>query len=147
MRIRVAVRVHDREEIGPARWKCSHVTPQGRELSMAIRDLGLVLSEPAARWLLSMLTAIMVVDDQPPVWRRSAVEPSIEAPTRDRLAMDIRVAVRVYHPGDVERPRWEGRELVVSVRNLVMVFSEPAARGLHQTLAAALATNESAAEA
>jgi hypothetical protein len=143
VRIRAAVHVHDCEEIGRPRWKSNPVIPGGRELFVSIRDLALVFSDPAARWLLSMLAAIMVMDEEPTGRCRSAARTSLDEPARDPLGMEIRVVVRVYRPGDVERPRWEGRELIVSARNLVLVLSEPAARCLLETLAAALGTNQS----
>jgi hypothetical protein len=62
--------------------------------------------------------------------------------------MRIQVAVHVDHPGEVGRPRWSGRlqferrELTVAIGDLVLVFSEPAARCLLEMLAVIMPSEE-----
>ena len=139
MRIKAAVHVDHRDHISRPRWRCNRLLPGERELVVTLRDLVLVLSEPAARWLLAMLEPIVESGQQARNPRGTVEQGNYKTPVWDRLTVRIRVTVYVYHPGEVQRPRWEGRELVVTAGDLIVLLSEPAARWLLKVLAEVLA--------
>ena len=59
VRIRAAVNVEYPEHIDRPRWEFNDLLPESRELIVAVGDLLLMFSEPAARWLLAMLAPIV----------------------------------------------------------------------------------------
>jgi hypothetical protein len=135
VRIKAAVHVDHRDQISRPRWRRNRLLPGERELVVALRDLVLILSEPAARWLLAMLEAIVESDRQARNPQGMVDHGNYKTPVWDRLTVRIQVTVHVYHPGEVQRPRWEGRELVVTAGDLIVLLSEPAARWLLKALA------------
>jgi hypothetical protein len=118
---------------------------EGRGLVIAIRDLRLVFSEPVARWLLAMLSAILAVESELGALRQPAAGWPRRALAGDVPAVRIQVVVQVYHSGELGRPRWDGTELVVTAGDLVLRFSERAARGLLGALMGFLASELDAA--
>jgi hypothetical protein len=65
------------------------------------------------------------------------------------MTMRIKAAVHVEHPEEIGRPRWgtnrrlpEGRELIVSGSNFVLMLSEPTAMWLLAMLAAIIAPQQ-----
>jgi hypothetical protein len=136
--IKAKVDVDDPADIGRPRWRSNELLPDGRELIVTIRDLALVFSEPAARWLLGMMAAIIGPDLELD-FRRGLVAPTaFGAPDRNGMAVRVRAAVHVYHPGDVNRPRWEHDELVITLGTVTLVLSQPVARRLLVALTDAL---------
>jgi len=95
---------------------------------MTLRDLVLLLSEPAARWLLAMLEAIIDPGSEAYDPEGQAAESACETLAHNHLAVRIQVNVQVYDPGEIGRPRWQGRELAVAAGDLLMIFSASAAR-------------------
>jgi hypothetical protein len=142
VRIKAAVEVDDPGEVGRPAWKTGGRSTEGRALVITIGDLLMVLSEPAAGWLLALLAAIVDPTSEPEGQREPIFRRTRGTRVADVLDMRIELALHVYRPGDVGRPRWEGRELVFSVGNLVLVFSEPAARWFLRMLAAAFAAGQ-----
>jgi hypothetical protein len=139
MRIKAAVHVDYPEEIGQPRWKANRGLPEARELIVAMGDFVLMLSQPAAAGLVAMFAAIIA----PTLERegRSDPQPAVDrrvSPPED-IRVQVRVALRVYSRADVGRPRWDRRELVVTIGDVVVYLSEPAARWLLEVLTAALA--------
>jgi hypothetical protein len=142
--IKAKVDVDDPEDIGRPRWKSNEFLPDGRELIVTIRDLAVVFSEPAARWLLGMLAAIVAGPD--PEVRRGLVAPTaFRTADRNGMAVRIQAAVHVYQPADVNRPRWEhDDELVITLGTVSLMLSKPAARRLLEVLTVVLTVRSAA---
>jgi hypothetical protein len=138
MRVRAAVTVDHPEEIGRLRFKINRRLPEGRELIVTVGDFVLALSNPAARWLLAMLTAIIA----PELGREGNAGPPAPigrgVSLADGVRVRVEVAVHAHNPAEVGRPRWEQHELVVAIGDVVVYLSEPAARWLMAVLKAAL---------
>jgi hypothetical protein len=143
--IKAKVDVDDPADIGRPRWKSNEFLPDGRELIVTIRDLALVLSEPAARWWLGMMAAIIGPDPELD-FRRGLVAPTaFGAQGRNSMAVRVRAAVHVYHPADVNRPRWEhDDELVITLGTVTLVLSAPVARRLLEVLTVVLTVRSAA---
>jgi hypothetical protein len=139
MRIKAAVHVDHSEEIRRPRWKASGRLPETRELIVSMGDFVLMLSEPAARWLLAMLAAMIGSEHEPD--GRFDPQPAMTggvSPAED-VGVHVQVGVRVYSRAEVGRPHWDRHELVVTIGDVVVYLSEPAARWLSKVLTAALA--------
>jgi hypothetical protein len=118
------------QEIGRARWQANRLLAEGRELIVTVGDFVLMLSEPAAWRLLTMLAAIL--GPQP------EGGPRPPASMGDAVRVRVEVGVHAYNPAEVGRPRWERQELVVTIGDVVIYLSETAARWLLKVLTAAL---------
>jgi hypothetical protein len=138
MRIKAAVHVDHPEEIRRPRWKANGGLPEARELIVSMGDFVLMLAEPTAGWLLAMLAAIVGLEPgpeggselQPP--RAGGVSPA------EDIRVQVQVVLRVHSRSEVGRPRWDHHELVVTIGDVVIYLSEPAARWLLKVLTAAL---------
>jgi hypothetical protein len=119
------------EEIGRPHWQANRRLPEGREL--------IVLSQPAARWLLAMLTAILDPQPDPEGGSRLPAPMAGGAALWDGVRVRVQVGVQVHNPAEVGRPRWDRHELVVTIGDVVVYLSEAAARWLPKVLNAALA--------
>jgi hypothetical protein len=117
------------QEIGRARWHANRRLTEGRELIVTVGDFVLMLSEPAAWRLLTLLAAIM--GPQPEGGPRPPA-------MGDAVRVRVEVGVHAYNPAEVGRPRLEGHELVVTIGDVVVYLSETAARWLLKVLSAAL---------
>jgi hypothetical protein len=112
--------------------------PEGRELIVAVGDLVLMLSEPTAQWLLAMLAAVMAPGPEPE-GGSGLPGPGCGTSLSDAVRVRVQVWVHAHNPAEVGRPRLERQELVVTIGDVVVYLSEPAARWLLKVLAAALA--------
>jgi hypothetical protein len=139
MRVRAAVSVAHPEEIDRPHWQANRRLPEGHELIVTVGDFVLMLSEPAARWLLAMLTAIIAPKLEPDGDSGSRAPIGCGTSLSDCVRVRVQVAVHAHNPAEVGRPRWERNELVLAVGDVVLVLSEPAARWLLKVLTAALA--------
>jgi hypothetical protein len=132
------VTVDHPQEIGRARWQVNRLLAEGRELIVTVGDFVLMLSEPAAWRLLTMLAAIMAPQLEP------AGDPGPPASMgrgtwlSDAVRVRVQVGVHAHNPAEVGRPRWERQELVVTIGDVVVYLSEAAARWLLKVLTAAL---------
>lgn len=120
------------QEIGQARWQANRLLAEGRELIVTVGDFVLMLSEPAAWRLLTLLAAIIAPDPQP------EGGPRPPASMGDAVRVRVQVGVHAYNPAEVGRPRRERQELVVTIGDVVVYLSEAAARWLLKVLSAAL---------
>ena len=120
------------QEIGRARWQANRLLAEGRELIVTVGDFVLMLSEPAAWRLLTMLAAIIAPDPQP------EGGPRPPASMGDAVRGRVQVGVHAYNPAEVGLPRWERQEVVVTIGDVVVYLSEAAARWLLKVLSAAL---------
>jgi hypothetical protein len=123
------VTVDHPQEIGRAVWQANRLLAEGRELIVTVGDFVLMLSEPAAWRLLTMLAAIIAPDPQPEGGGTSL---------SDVVRVRVQVSVHAHNPAEVGRPRWERQELVVTIGDVVVYLSEAAARWLLKVLSAAL---------
>jgi hypothetical protein len=98
-----------------------------------VGDFVLMLSEPAAWRLLTLLAAI--IGPQPEGGPRP---PASMGGGTDAVRVRVQVAVHAHNPAEVGRPRWERQELVVTIGDVVVYLSETAARWLLKVLSAAL---------
>jgi hypothetical protein len=142
VRIQAVLHADQPAQVGPARWRRNRALAERRELAIRIGDLLLVLAEPTAASLQQMLSAIVLANDdagRPASW---AGGPNTAARARRSTGVRIQVTAGVWRPGDVGRPRWEdhGRELVVAMGDLLLVFSRSAAWRLLENLSDALAS-------
>jgi hypothetical protein len=126
------VTVDHPQEIGQAHWQANRLLSEGRELIVTVGDFVLMLSEPAAWRLLTLLAAIIAPDPQPEGGTRPPA--SMGGVVRVR----VQVAVHAHNPAEVCRPRWDHHELVVTIGDVVVYLSEAAARWLLKVLSAAL---------
>ena len=117
------------QEIGQARWHANRLLAEGRELIVTVGDFVLMLSEPAAWRLLTLLAAIL--GPQPEGGPRPAS-------MGDVVRVRVEIGVHAHNPAEVGRPRWERQELVVTIGDVVIYLSEAAARWLLKVLSAAL---------
>src|ERR1700730_17173026 len=139
MRVRAAVTVDHPEEIGRPHWKFNRRLPEGRELIVTMGDFVLMLSEPAARWLLAMLAAIMAPQLEPAGASRSPAPIGCGTLLPDVVRVRVLVGVHAYNPAEVGRPRWSGRhELVITIGEVAVYLTDAAARWLLEVLTAAL---------
>src|SRR5438105_6158506 len=118
--------------------------PECRVLMIPIRDLRLVLSEPAGRWLLAMLAAFMAPESESGRLRGRTADWTLPSVASQRLPVRIQAVAYVCHPGELGRPRWEGSELAIATGGLVVRFSEMAVRRLLAVLAGFLAAEPGA---
>ena len=103
-------------------------------------DFVLMLSEPAAWRLLTMLAAVIAPDPpQPEGGPRPPASMGGGTLLSDVVRVRVQVGVHAYNPAEVGRPRWDGHELVVTIGDVVVYLSEAAARWLSKVLTAALA--------
>jgi hypothetical protein len=137
MRIRAAVDVEYPEHIDRPRWEFNDLLREGRELIIPVGDLLLMFSEPAARWLLAMLAAIVPLLAEA-IGQHEPAAAACGTLVGDDIRVRIHVAVGIHHPGEIGRPRWDRRELVITIGGVVVVFSESAARRLLDVLTAIL---------
>jgi hypothetical protein len=137
VRIRAAVNVEHPELIDRPRWEFNDLLPEGRELIVAAGDLLLMFSEPAAMWLLAMLAPIVPLLAEA-IGQHGPAAVACGTLAQDDMRVRIHVAVRIHHPGEIGRPRWDRRELVITIGGVVIVFSESAARRLLEVLTAIL---------
>jgi hypothetical protein len=145
VQIKAAAHVDDPADVNWPCWEPNDLSPGGRKLIVTLRDVTLCLSEPAARWLLGMLAAIM--PPEPELHSPRGVAAGMAEGPREGHFMTIRIqlSVHVYHPGEVNRLRWDdNRELVVSLGTLHLVLATPAAKRLLEVLTAVLASGPSA---
>jgi hypothetical protein len=127
------------EEIGRLRWQANRRLPEGRELIVTVGDFVLMLSEPAAWCLLTMLAAIMAPDLEPEGDSGAPVPIVYGTSLSDGVRVRVEMAVHAHNPAEVGRPRWSGRhEIVVTVGEVAVYLSEAAARWLLKVLTAAL---------
>jgi len=138
VRIKAAVHVDELHDVGQFRWERNGLLPDGRQLMIPLGDALVVLSEPAARCFLAMLTAIVAPESEAGGVCDPADRGVSRLPARDRLATRIQIAVHVLRPSEVGRPHWDGSDLMVNVGGLVVVLSEPPARSLPKMLAVAI---------
>jgi hypothetical protein len=126
------VTVDHPQEIGRARWQANRRLAEGRELIVTVGDFVLMLSEPAAWRLLTMLAAVIAPDPR--------LEGGLRLPASmgDAVRVRVQVGVHAHNPAEVGRPRWERQELVVTIGDVVIYLSETAARWLLKVLSAAL---------
>src|SRR5260370_640877 len=117
MRVRAAVTVDHPQEIGRARWHANRLLAEGRELIVTVGDFVLMLSEPAAWRLLTMLAAIIA----PGRRREGARGPAASMP--DAVRVRVEVGVHAHNPAEVGRPGWDHRELVVTMGDVVTTGS------------------------
>jgi hypothetical protein len=136
MRVRASVTVDHPQEIGRARWQANRLLPEGRELIVTVGDFVLMLSEPAAWRLLTMLAAI--IGPQPEGGPRPPASMGGGTSLSDAVRVRVQVSVYAHNPAEVGRPRWDHHELVVTVGDVVIYLSETAARWLLKVLKAAL---------
>jgi hypothetical protein len=133
------VTVDHPQEIGLAHWHANRRLPEGRELIVTVGDFVLMLSEPAAWRLLTMLAAVIAPDPQPEGGPRPPASMGGGTSVSDAVRVRVQVAVHAHNPAEVGRPRWDGHELVVTVGDVVVYLSEAAAWWLLKVLTAALA--------
>jgi hypothetical protein len=126
------VTVDHPQEIGRADWHANRLLAEGRELIVTVGDFVLMLSEPAAWRLLTMLAAIIAPNPQP----ESGPRPP--ASMGDAVRVRVQLGVHAHNPAEVGRPRWDHHELVVTIGDVVVYLSEAAARWLLKVLSAAL---------
>jgi len=136
MRVRAAVTVDHPQEIGRARWQANRLLVEGRELIVTVGDFVLMLSEPAAWRLLTLLAAI--IGPQPEGRPRPPASMGGGTSLSDAVRVRVEVGVHAHNPAEVGRPRLEGHELVVTIGDVVVYLSETAARWLLKVLSAAL---------
>jgi hypothetical protein len=120
------------QEIGRAHWQANRLLSEGRELIVTVGDFVLMLSEPAAWRLLTLLAAVIAPDPQP------EGGPRPPASMGDVVRVRVQLGVHAHNPAEVGRPRWERQELVVTIGDVVIYLSEAAARWLLKVLSAAL---------
>jgi hypothetical protein len=125
------VTVDHPQEIGRARWHANRLLAEGRELIVTVGDFVLMLSEPAAWRLLTLLAAVIAPDPQPASMGGGTL-------LSDAVRVRVQVGVYAYNPAEVGRPRWDHHELVVTIGDVVVYLSEAAARWLLKVLSAAL---------
>jgi hypothetical protein len=141
VRIQAVVQVDNPADVGPTQWRHNHQLADRVELNVTVGDLLMTFSEPAATWLQGMLSAVMIRDEG----TRHSVSSAIRVASDGRDAgppVRIQVHVSVYRPGEVGRPRWEhhGRDLVLAIGDLFLVFTRSAARQLLESLTDGLAS-------
>jgi hypothetical protein len=136
MRVRASVTVDHPQEIGRARWHANRLLAEGRELIVTVGDFVLMLSEPAAWRLLTLLAAI--IGPQPEGGPRPLASMGGGTSLSDNVRVRVQIGVHAHNPAEVGRPRWERQELVVTIGDVVVYLSEAAARWLLKVLRAAL---------
>jgi hypothetical protein len=132
------VTVDHPQEIGRADWQANRLLAEGRELIVTVGDFVLMLSEPAAWRLLTMLAAVMAPQSEPEGGPRAPESMGGGTSLSDAVRVRVQVAVHAHNPAEVGRPRWDHHELVVTIGDVVVYLSEAAARWLLKVLSAAL---------
>jgi hypothetical protein len=132
------VRVDGPTDIDRPLWVPNELLPEGREIRIVIRDLLLVLSGAASTWLLAMLEVMVSAAEVDGLRDLAAMH--VDKLPGDHPGGPTRVTAHAFHPGEVSRPRWDGRELVVTLSSgdVVLIFSAAAAAWLVEVLRVAL---------
>src|ERR1700730_18180275 len=101
MRVRASVTVDPPQESGRARWQVNRLLAEGRELIVTVGDFVLMLSEPAAWRLLTMLAAFIAPDLQPEGGPRPPASMGRGTLLSDAVRVRVQVGVHAYNPADV----------------------------------------------
>src|SRR6266851_7071079 len=101
MRVRASVSVDHPQEIGRARWHANRLLAEGRELIVTVGDFVLMLSEPAAWRLLTLLAAIIAPDPQPERGPRPPASTGGGTSLSDAVRVRVQVGVHAHNPAEV----------------------------------------------